>query len=437
MIDESLRVDKSFDIGKRELTINDKQVIYYYVTGLIDNELVNDIITGMIRTHSINSLQVEEVKEVKDFTVGVLSGLLGIRMDEKMILVDTRNYPTRSPSEPDAEKVVRGSRDGFTENLIVNTALIRRRIRTPYLVNKLYKIGSDSKTDVCLCYIENLADKKLIEILDEKLKNIETQEITMSDKALEELLVKNKFNPYPLVRYTERPDSFAVHLFQGQIGIIVDNSPSAILAPTTIFEHLEHAEEYRQRPLVGSFIRLLRIIGILISLFLMPIWLLFANNPNLTSIYVNTESNIMIPIIAQILMVEIGMEFLRIAAIHTPTAISSAVGVIAGILVGEMAIEAGLFSLQIILYSAISQIGSYATPSYELSLANKISKLFFLIATYFFNLYGLIFSVILWIIMLARTKSLNKPYLYPLIPFNFKKLVQVIIRFPKDTFKNK
>lgn len=437
MIDAYLRINESFDIGKREIIINEQKVTYYYVNGLVNTEIILEIIKVMLEKNVIATIQVEETNSIETFSTGVLSGLLGVYMNDKMILVDTRSYPSRSPMEPDAEKVVRGSRDGFTENIITNTALLRRRIRTPFLVNKIYKIGSTSKTDVVMTYIENLANKELVRMIDNKLKTIETQEITMADKALEELLLKNKLNPYPLVRYTERPDVLAIHLFQGQIGIIVDNSPSVILAPTTLFELFEHAEEYRQRPIVGTFLRLLRLSGILISLFLMPLWLLFALNPTISSIYVNTDSTLIIPLISQILMVEIGMEFLRVAAIHTPSAISSAVGVIAGILIGNMAIEVGLFSAQVVLYSAISQIGSYATPSYELSLANKISKIFFIIFTYIFNIYGFIGSVVIWFILLARTKSFNKPYLYPLIPLNLKKLLQTIIRFPKDTYKNK
>jgi len=383
--------------------------------------------------------QGEKVTDVEKFIGSVVSGLLGIIIDDCShgYIVDVRSYPTRAPQEPDTEKVVRGSRDGFTENIIINTALIRRRAKDHNLRNEMFSVGEKSKMDVCLCYVEGLTPPELVNDVRKRILDIKVDELSMSDKALEELIVKQRFNPYPLVRYSERPDTIAAHLYQGMIAIVVDTSPSVILGPITIFDHVHHVEEYRQTPLIGTYLRLIRYSGILMAMFLVPLWLLVVVQPDLlpeSLSFIGPKEVGNIPIIAQILMAEFGIEFLRMASIHTQTPLSTAMGIIAGVLVGQIAIDVGLFTPEVVLYVAVSAIGNYLTPSYELSLANKFSKIIFIICTFFFKLPGLLISVAVWVIFLASLKSFNKPYLYPLIPLNLRELVKNIIRFP---MKNK
>lgn len=442
-IKEDLKINQSFDTGYRYYSINNTEIYIFYIGSLFDQTNYLLVLDKILKINNINELknnllanQFFETNNYDLFINSILQGKIGIYINDinilnPYIILDLRSYETRSPQEPDTEKVVRGSRDGFVENIATNISLIRRRVRSKNLITKLYQIGIDSKTDVCLCYINDLCDLSLVKELDYKLSNLKIRELSMSDKALEEILIKQGFNPYPLVRYTERPDNVSSHLFQGLIAIIVDTSPSVILLPITVFDHLQHAEEYRQTPLVGTIIRFIRFFGILLSLFLVPIWYyLVSNNINIPFLKINDKGNI--SIFLQLIFAEAGIEFLRMAAIHTPNPLSTAMGLIAGILVGDIAVKVGLFIPEIVLYVAISQIGSYLTPSYELSLANKISKFLFLIATHFFKLTGLIISILIWLIYLANLKSFNKPYLYPLYPFNLKELLKIIIRLPKD-----
>ena len=213
----------------------------------------------------------------------VLSGLIVIVVDGTPIgiVVDVRSYPGRQPEEPDTEKVVRGSRDGFVENIIVNTAITRRRIRDERLRFEMLKVGERSKADIAIGYIEDIADPGLIEIVRKELNSIKIDGLTMSDKTIEEFIVRQGYNPYPLVRYTERADVAATHLLEGHVLIYVDTSPSVIITPATIFHHMQHAEEYRQSPAVGTLIRWVRFFGIFVSLFLLPVWLLFVLEPTL------------------------------------------------------------------------------------------------------------------------------------------------------------
>ena len=450
ILEDKLGFGKSFDVGQREIVVMERRIQLYYVTGLVDSELVVDLMTQLLLLNSLphpnddvfqtihNRLvhqQVTVTDKVNDICTSVLSGLVAIIVDKETqaFVVDVRSYPGRGPSEPDTEKTVRGSRDGYTENIIVNTALTRRRIRTGKLRNIILKVGDQSKTDVVLMYIEDIADQSMVDEVKHRIEQVKVDGLTMTDKELEEFITGQVYNPYPLVRYTERPDVVAAHLYQGMIAIIVDTSPSVMIGPVTLFDHLTSVEEYRQTPAVGTFLRLIRYAGIIVSVFLMPTWLLFVLHPEYLPDFLNfigpqEEGNI--PIVLQVISGEIGMEFLRLASIHTPTAISSALGIVSAILIGQVAVDVGLFGPEILFYVAIGALGAFVTPSYELGLANKMFKLFIIVGTALLGLWGYIGTIVVGLIFLATMKSFGKPYLYPLIPFNFKALLKSVIRYP-------
>ena len=450
ILEDKLGFGKSFDVGQREIVVMERRNQLYYITGLVDSDLVVDLMTQLLLLNSLphpnddvfqtihNRLvhqQVTVTDKVNDICTSVLSGLIAIIVDKETeaFVVDVRSYPGRGPSEPDTEKTVRGSRDGYTENIIVNTALTRRRIRTGKLRNIILKVGDQSKTDVVLMYIEDIADQSMVDEVKHRIEQVKVDGLTMTDKELEEFITGQVYNPYPLVRYTERPDVVAAHLYQGMIAIIVDTSPSVMIGPVTLFDHLTSVEEYRQTPAVGTFLRLIRYAGIIVSVFLMPTWLLFVLHPEYLPDFLNfigpqEEGNI--PIVLQVISGEIGMEFLRLASIHTPTAISSALGIVSAILIGQVAVDVGLFGPEILFYVAIGALGAFVTPSYELGLANKMFKLFIIVGTALLGLWGYIGTIVIGFIFLATMKSFGKPYLYPLIPFNFKALLKSVIRYP-------
>lgn len=445
-----LGIGVSFDLGFRELVLLKRNIQIYYVTGLCDSIIIQDLLKELVNLndHEANSKklpeiiknrlihqQVEQVKTMDEAVDQMLSGLIVLFIDGERFayVIDVRNYPGRTPEEPDIERVVRGSRDGYTENIIENTALTRRRIRDPRLRNEMLKVGERSKTDVCLSYIDDVADEGLIQLIKDRIQDIEVDGISMADKTVDEFIIDRKWIPYPLVRYTERPDVAANHLLEGHVLIIVDTSPSVIILPTTFFHHLQHAEEYRQTPAIGTFIRWIRFLAIFASIYLLPLWLLFVMEPDLLPkelafIGPNEEGNISIPV--QIVMAVIGIEFLRMAAIHTPTPLSTAMGLIAAVLIGQIAIDVGMFSPEVILYVSVSAIGGYVTPSYELSVSNKIVNIIFVVVTGLFGLVGFITIFLAHILFLIHLKSLRTPYLWPFIPFNPRAMLHTLIRIP-------
>ncbi|SEN41140.1 stage V sporulation protein AF [Amphibacillus marinus] len=446
---EHVGVGVSFDVGFREIILLKQRVHIYYLNGLCDSAIIVELLKVLIaiNDHEPEAValpiivknrlvhqQFEETKDMESAVTQLLSGLIVIFIEDynQAMVVDVRTYPGRSPEEPDTERVVRGSRDGYTENIIENTALTRRRVRDPRLRNEILQIGDRSKTDVCISYIKDIADEQLIKVIRRELETIKTDGLSMADKTIEEYIVHQGFNPFPLVRYTERPDVASNHLFEGHVLIMVDTSPSMIITPTTFFHHLQHAEEYRQSPAVGTFIRWIRFLGILISIFLLPLWYLLSLESQLLPealSFIGPSEEGTIPLFLQIVFADIGIEFLRMAAIHTPTPLSTAMGLIAAILIGDIAIEVGLFSSEVILYVALSAIGSYVTPSYELSIANKLVRVAIVILTAAFGLSGFVISSTGYILMLAKTKSLNTPYMWPFIPFNLKAFQQVFVRY--------
>lgn len=440
----------SYDLGFRELIILKEKVHVYYLTGLCDSSIVQEIIKILIAINDNESNQRKlpeiienrllhqqvELTETMDESIDqLLSGLIIVLVNghKYAFVVDTRNYPGRSPEEPDTERVVRGSRDGYTENIVENTALNRRRIRDARLRHEMLQVGERSKTDVCLSYIEDVADEGLIQLIRDRIDEIDIDGISMTDKALEEFVIDRSWNPYPLVRYTERPDVAANHLLEGHIIIIVDTSPSAIILPTTFFHHLQHAEEYRQTPALGTFVRWVRFLAVFLSIYLLPFWLLLVDDPTLLPAelsYIGPTEEGNISVMMQVLLAAIGIEFLRMAAIHTPTPLSTALGLIAAVLIGEIAIDVGMFTPEVILYSAIAATGVYVTPSHELSVANKVFSLSLVVLTGFFGIVGFSVGIVLHVLFLTHLKSLRTPYFWPFIPFNPRAMLHTLIRIP-------
>ncbi|MGF9962980.1 spore germination protein [Bacillus rhizoplanae] len=438
----------TFDVGIRKFQILDKEIGVFFVNGLSDSNFIIHILDEVVDTNEIqrykdntvklleNRLihqQVSKIKTMEDVIFQVLSGLIVIFVEgeTEAFVIDVRSYPGRTPTEPDTEKVVRGARDGFVENIIVNTGLIRRRIRDPRLRYEMIRVGDRSKTDTCIAYIQDIANPDLVKIIKKELESIEIDGITMADKTIEEFLVKQGYNPFPLIRYTERPDVAANHLLEGHVLLLTDTSPSVIITPTTYFHHVQHAEEFRQNPAVGTFLRWTRFLGILFSLFLLPLWLAFVLDPTLLPeklAFIGPNKTTNLPIFLQIILAEVGLEFLRMSAIHTPTPLSSAAGLISAILIGQIAIDVGLFVPEVILYIAISMIGTFATPSYELGLGNKIGKLFLIICTAVFRDIGFVVGMTVLILFLASIKSLQTPYLWPFLPFDWGAVMKIFIR---------
>ncbi|MDF2902895.1 MAG: GerA spore germination protein [Bacillus sp. (in: firmicutes)] len=445
-----LGVGKSFDIIQLDVEYAERKMTLFMVDGLVkDNalhllmkflakvkkeQLESNVLQKLVKT-DIPYVEIGIESDLDKVVDTVLAGPTALVVDgiDKVIMIDARTYPVRGPEEPDIERVVRGARDGFVETIVFNTALTRRRVRDRTLRMKYLQVGRRSKTDVVVCYIEDIANPEMVKEITESISKIDTDGLPMAEKTIEEFISGRHWNPYPVVRYTERPDTAATHLFEGHVIIMVDGSPSVMITPTTFWHHLQHAEEYRNKPVVGAYLRFVRHIAVWASLFLLPLWFLLAIDPELLPkqiAYIGPDDPGKVPLLLQFLLAEVGIDVLRMAAIHTPSSLATALGLVAALMIGQVAVEVGLFTNEVILYLAIAAIGTFATPSYELSLANRIVRIGLLILTALFHVYGFVIGVVLFIIMLSRMNSFGVPYLWPFIPFNFRAFRDVVIRTP-------
>jgi stage V sporulation protein AF len=448
---QELGEGESFDVIVREIEVAERRAALICFDGLIKDDMLTEIMETLfmltkkqvdrglnkqIIRSGIPYIEVSSETKIDELLYAVLSGSILLIIDgcKEGFVIDARTYPARGPEEPEIERVVRGSRDGFTETIVFNTALIRRRIRDPKLRIELLRVGKRSKADVGVVYIKDVANPEIIQTIKDKIAAVEVDGIPMAEKSLEELIVPGQiWNPFPKVRYTERPDVAAHHLLEGHVLVIVDTSPSVIIAPVTYFHHVQHAEEYRQTPAVGAYIRWLRFAAVIASVYLTPLWLLFALSPELlpeSLAFIGPKEVGHVPLFLQFVLADISLDLMRMAAIHTPSPLATALGVIAALLIGDIAVKIGLFIPEVILYTALVAIGSFCTPSYEMAMANRLARLFILFGTGWFRLPGFIICTVLLFLLLAFTKSFNVPYLWPLIPFNYRALKTILVRSP-------
>ncbi|APB70756.1 spore germination protein [Paenibacillus polymyxa] len=445
-----LGLGETFDVVFREMTLGGRHTGYLFLNTFAKDQIMLEVLKRLtyLTPDNLSSdglqayfenfiphIQVEKTDKMSVVINKVLTGMSAFFMEGERfsLILDTRNYPVRSPEEPSLERVVRGARDGFTETMLTNVGLVRRRLRDPGLKFEAMQVGRRTRTDVCLGYIDDIVDKVMVDTVRDKIKNVNLDGIPLADKQLEETIINKGWNPYPLVRYSERPDVVASHIMEGRLVIFVDTSPSVMILPTTFFDLCQHAEENRQTAFMGSYLRWVRFIGIFASMFLLPMWLLMVINPELKPAFldfIGPQKEAHLPLIAQFIIVELGVDLMRMAAVHTPTPLASAMGLIAAILVGDIAVQTGLFVNEVVLYMAVAAIGMFATPSYELGLANRLIRLFLLVAVAIFHVPGFVVGTTLIILMLTLHRSYNSSYLWPFIPFNAKALASILFRMP-------
>jgi stage V sporulation protein AF len=457
ILEEKIGLGTSFDILFREMEFGTKKTALLTINGFAKDTVLTEIMERLsylsreeIMPHTFKSLidkyvphiQVEAIESMDKVVQKVFDGASALFIENETcaIVMDVKSFPTRGLEEPSTEKVVRGAKDGFTETLMTNVALIRRRVRDPRIKFEVTKVGKRTNTDVCVIYVNDICDLNLVKAIKKKINAAKIDGIPLGEKQLEELIVNKRWNPFPSVRYSERPDVIAAHLLEGHVIVMSDTSPSAMILPTTYFHLVQHVEEYRQTPFVGTYLRWVRFVGIVASLILLPLWFLVVMEPQLRPealAFLGPKEPGQLPLFLQFLLAEVGVDLMRMAAVHTPTPIATAMGLVAAILIGDIAVQVGLFTNEVILYMAVAALGMFATPSYELGLANRMVRLLLLISVALFKVPGLVLGITLLILYLVLQRSFNSPYLWPFIPFDIGALFSVAIRRPVKSSKKR
>lgn len=457
LFQDILRVDENFDIIYRTIKIADKRAAIFLIDGFAKDEVLQKLmqffqnqkpenVPDDIYEFSKKLIPYGEVDlkdNIDDIIVDVLSGVPMMLVEgyEKIILIDCRTYPARSVDEPEKDKTLRGSKDGFVETLVFNAALIRRRIRDPQLTMEIVRVGRSSKTDIVISYMKDRVNQKTLGEIKRKINNIDVDALTMNEESLAECLYERKwYNPFPKFKYTERPDTAAASILEGSVIIIVDNAPSAMILPATVFDIVEEADDYYFPPITGSYLRISRFIFNFLSVFLTPTFLLFFQNPEYIPSwlsFIEIKNPINIPIVVQFLILEFAIDGLRLASVNTPNMLSTPLSVIAGIVLGDYTVSSGWFNSEIMLYMAFVAIANYTQVSFELGYALKFIRIILLVLTAIFGIWGYIAGIIICILSLVTNKTLlGTSYIYPLIPFDGKKLFRHVFRVSLPRAKN-
>lgn len=435
-----LDVDTNFDIVYHTLKIGGKQACFYFVDGFTKDEVLLRLMQDFSKitadqmpatAHDFSDRYVSYGEagletEEQQILIQLFSGLSCLFIDgyNTCITIDCRTYPARGVSEPEKDKVLRGSRDGFVETLIFNTALIRRRIRDVNFTVEIMQTGESSHTDIALCYMKQRVDEDLLKKIKKRIQDLKVDALSMNQESLAECLFPYKwFNPFPKFRFSERPDTAAASILEGNIIILVDNSPACMILPSSVFDIIEEADDYYFPPVTGTYLRLSRMLFSFLSLFLTPVWLLLMQNPRWIPDwlqFIQVADTQYVPLIFQLLILEFAIDGLRLAAVNTPNMLTTPLSIIAGIVLGEYSVKSGWFNSETMLYMSFVTVANYSQSSFEMGYAMKFMRIILLILTSLFNIWGFIIGTIFTICSIVFNRTIaGKSYIYPLIPFSW------------------
>lgn len=451
--DETLGVGRCCDLVSRDLQIGGRRARLWVIDGFggdivlermgafwlsLQPETVG-VVTEMqmFIDRCVTFMEANVSRDREDIVTSVLLGksLLLVEGIRGAALIDAKDYPSRGVQEPSDGKVLRGSHDGFVEAAVPNMALLRRRIRDPHLTMEGMKLGSRSHTDAVLCYLDDQVDREVLSQVRKKLQAIEAKSLSMGQESVAEAIRPRQwYNPFPKVRYTERPDAAAACVMEGSIVLIVDTSPSVMILPTSFFDFAQETNDFYFPPLVGTYLRVLRVTVFLISLFITPAWYLMVSEPGRLPTWLSFLSSpepAALALLWQLLAVEFLIDVLKLASLNTPDSLSSSFSMLGALVLGDFAVQAGWLGPEVLVYMAFVSVAGFAQPSYELGYAFKLLRVALLLVTAAFDVWGFSLGVVGIFALLVTTKPIaGRGYLYPLFPFNATALRRLMIREP-------
>ena len=453
VLDGLLGVGRSCDMVSRDYLIGGRRARLWVVDGFGSDSILERMGAFWLTLKPENVVGLTEMQDfldryitfsesnvtfdISDAVTSVFLGksLLAVEGLAGVALMDAKGYPSRSVHEPPDGKVLRGSHDGFVEAVVPNMALLRRRIRDPHLTMEGHKVGSRTHNDAVLCYLDDKVDQDLLRKLRGKLLGLDVRSLSMAQESLAEAIrPKQWYNPFPKVRYTERPDAAAASIMEGSIVLMVDNSPSVMILPTGFFDFTQESNDYYFPPLVGTYLRVLRVTVFLLSLFITPAWYLMVSEPNRLPGWLNFLSSpepVSLSLLSQLLVVEFLIDVLKLASLNTPDSLSNSFSMLGALVLGDFAVQAGWLGPEVLVYMAFVSVAGFAQPSYELGYAFKLLRVALLLVTAAFDVWGFCLGGVGIFILLCTTKPLvGKGYLYPLVPFNGKALLRLLVREP-------
>ncbi len=442
------------DMVFREFNCGNILCALVYIDGMADKILLDDYVVEPLmemagevtdpvelKSRVISVSDMREVKTMTDGLAAALSGetLLFIDGYPGAIIIATRSWPNRGVSEPSSETVIRGPREGFTETIRFNTALLRRRIRDVGLKVEASQCGVRSKTDIALVYIDDIVNIEVLKELRRRLKRIDIDAI-LDSGYIEQFIEDNENTPFPQVQSTERPDVVSAALYEGRVGIIVDGSPFVLIVPAVLVDFFQAPDDYYSSWITGSFVRFLRLIGIMTSLIMPALYVAVTSfhadliPTKLAYTIAASREGVPFPAYVEVFLMEAALAFLIQAIIKLPKAISSTIGIVGGLIIGQSAVSAGLVSPIMIIILGTTAITTFLIPNYEVTAAFTYFRIMIIILSAVLGLYGIMLGVIFLVIHLTRIKSFGIPYLAPAVDLVWSDMKDLFVRLPLNRF---
>lgn len=468
-VDENLEVIKttlgdSADLVTRSIIMQTKpseKAVIIYIDELIDKDINHEYIIRPLLNPPEDPEGTRDLWEFAEQAViqagetkvadnldqvldGILSGdtIVMIHGYAKALVIGTKGWAVRSIEEPRSESVVRGPREGLTENIMTSLALIRRRLKDPHLRVKNYTLGKRTKTLVSLLYIEGICTPQIVNDISGRLEKINIDGV-LETGYIEEMLLEEAWSPFPVVQNTERPDSVVAHLLEGKVGILVDGTPHCLILPSIFSQFYNSPEDYYERYMIATFLRVIRLVSLFIALLLPSIYIAFVSfNPEMIPsrlAFAMAAGRATVPFnpVFEAFLMEIAVEILREASIRLPNPIGATIGIVGALVIGNAAVSAGLVSPAFVIIVGLTTMSSYANPHYNAAISVRLLRFPFMILASIFGLYGIMLGMLLLVIHLVRLRSFGIPYMAPFTPFNWQGIKDTLIRIPWPFMKER
>lgn len=449
--------ENSSDVVFRQFYVYQWKAAFVYIDGMADKILLDNFVLEPLMEENIDIQKVQDIKEkilavsdlreVSDLSEGINAMLSG----DTLMLIDglgaayvlaTRFWPARGVNEPSGETVVRGARDGFTETIRFNTALIRRRIRDTRLKIVPKVLGERSKTDVVVMYIDDIVNQSVLDELNKRIDEINIDAV-LDSGYVEQLIEDNNFSIFPQIQSTERPDVVAAALYEGRVAVLVDNSPFAIVAPVTLPNLLQSPDDYYQRWIHSSIMRCIRIFALILSIVLPALYVAVTSfhtaiiPTKLAYSIAGSREGVPFPAFIEALIMEVSLALLLEAIVHLPKPVGATIGIVGGLIIGQAAVSAGIVSPIMIIIVGLTAITEFITPNYGITSALRLIRFLLIIASAVVGLYGIMLGLLVVLIHLIRLKSFGIPYLAPAVNPNIRDFKDMYVRMPFQFFKER
>ncbi|AKL95376.1 spore germination protein KA [Clostridium aceticum] len=443
---------------KRNLSTNQSaQILLVFTDGLVDSSTVNENIIKPISFYKelrkqdcINITLLQEIiltnnikttKKFDEIINSILSGdtVLLIDGSDEALLLSTRGWESRAVEESSVESVIRGSKEGFIEDIRTNTAMIRRKLKDPNLKIKDLKVGSRSKTSVAVMFVEDIVNKEVLQYALEKLEIINIDGIFDSG-YIEQFLEDSTFSIFPQIQVTERPDKVCGNLLEGRVAILVDGTPDALIFPVGLVQFLQSPEDYYERFIFANIVRFIRFIGFIIATTFPAIYVAVTtfHQDLLPADFVldiaKSRIEVPFPPIVEALLMEGTIELLREASARLPSRIGQTIGIVGALVIGDAAVRAGIISPVMVIVVAITAIGSYIFPHFSTSYSVRFIRLPMLIMAATFGAFGIVITWAWIIAHMCKLNSFGYPFLAPFAPINMKDMKDAALRVPIGGF---